>query len=428
MAINKVRGTRDLIPLSSYTKLFTHLRSHLLLHNFQEINTPTFEYEELFIKNLGVATDIVNKEMYYINHIHCLENEKKMVLRPEMTAPIMRAYLENNIQDSPWKVFQIGSTFRHERPQKGRYREFYQCSIELINAASLGYDIHLLSLLIAFFKDCIGIHFTLEINYIGNQEERKTFGHALYTYCLNHKNAFPSSIQDKLQLETILRILDSKDEEVKKILENAPSIKDFWSVDNRKEWESITTHLTILGISFIHNKNLIRGLDYYNGLIFEFTSNNLGSQNTFCGGGRYDTLSKNFNNKTIPSLGAGIGIDRLLLIMEELRNTKTEQNTLIPILLDTQDEIALSYSIKINNILTENNLKSDIFYNKNSLKSGLKKVNSEKASHCIIITEQNIKDKTITLKDMNQEYCQEIIPFNLFDNQIKNKFSRRLLS
>jgi histidyl-tRNA synthetase len=428
MAINKVRGTRDLTHFSSYIKLFTHLRSHLLLHNFQEINTPTFEYEELFIKNLGVATDIVNKEMYYVDHIHNLDNEKKMVLRPEMTAPIMRAYLENNIQDSPWKVFQIGPTFRHERPQKGRYREFYQCSIELINAASVGYDIHLLSLLIEFFKDCIGMNFTLEINYIGSHEERTAFRNALYTYCFTHKEELPLSIQDKLQLETILRILDSKEEEVKKILQNAPSIKDFWSADNRKDWESITSHLTSLGVSFVHNKNLIRGLDYYNGLIFEFTSNDLGSQNTFCGGGRYDTLSKNFNNKTIPSLGAGIGIDRLLLIMEEIQKIKIEENTFIPILIETQDAINLPYSIQINHILTKNNIKSDIFFNKNSLKSGLKKVNSEKASHCIIITEQNIKDKTITLKDMNQEYHQEIIPLDLFDSKIKDKFLPRLLA
>ncbi len=428
MAINKIRGTRDIIPFSSYIKLFTHLRSHLLLHNFQEINTPTFEYEELFIKNLGVTTDIVNKEMYYVNHLHNPGNEKKMVLRPEMTAPIMRAYLENNIQDNPWKVFQIGPTFRHERPQKGRYREFYQCSIELINAASLGYDIHLLSLLIEFFKEFIGMHFTLEINYIGTHEERTAFRHALYSYCFAHKEAFPQSIQDKLQLETILRILDSKEEQVKKIMEQAPSIEDFWSTENRKEWGSITSHLTSLDISFVHNKNLIRGLDYYNGLIFEFTSHNLGSQNSFCGGGRYDTLSKNFNNKTIPSLGAGIGIDRLLLIMEELENTHIEENTLLPILFDTQHDEALSYSIQINRILRKKNIKSDIFYNKNSLKSGLKKVNSEKALHCIIITEQNIKDKTITLKDMNEEYYQEVIPLEVFDSSLKDRFSPRLLA
>lgn len=411
MTINKIRGMRDIIPFSKYTKLYENLRSHLLLHNFEEINTPIFEYEELFLKNLGIDTDIVNKEMYYVRHMHGEAKDAKMVLRPELTASIMRAYVENKIQEMPWKVFQIGSAFRHERPQKGRYREFYTCSIELINAASIGYDVYLLYMLYNFFSYLIGDNFSIEINYICTNLERDKFRDALYDYCLMREYDFPESVRLRLHKNSILRILDSKDRQVQEVLAEAPLIENFWNSDNIAEWNKVNECLRSLNVPFIHNRNLIRGLDYYNGIIFEFVSKNLGAQNTFCGGGRYDSLSLSFIDKIIPSLGAGIGIDRLLLIIDEIakNNLINCKKFFVPIILNHFSYEFISFSLIIQNILLNCNIYSDIYFDKVSYKSGLKKANQEFASYVIMLDEDCIKQKVVIVKNMKSNYLQDII-------------------
>lgn len=409
MTINKVRGTRDLIPIDNYLSLYNIIRNHLEFNHYIEIHTPYIEYEELFTKNLGIATDIVNKEMYYISHIHQAETDQKIVLRPEITASIMRAYLEEKIETSPWKVFEIGPAFRHERPQKGRYREFFQCSIECINAKSIGYDIELLFILHSLFNNVIPNLFELEINYIGSITERTMYKEKLYNYCIANKNKFPQCIQNKLHLESILRILDSKDKEVQKILNDAPKISEFWNDISTKNWISITQGLSKLGIPFIHNEKLIRGLDYYNGLIFEFVSHNLGSQNTFCGGGRYDGLASNIDPKVnTPALGAGIGIDRLLLIMDTL-NQKILNTDIkfIAIIIETANiELGIDYSLSISKEFYNHGIKSKIYFDKISLKSGLKKANTENAYLACLITDFNIIHNKITIKEMHNEKKQ----------------------
>lgn len=415
MTIHKVRGTRDIIPFDRYLQLYKILRSHLEFNHFKEIHTPYFEYAELFTKNLGTGTDIVNKEMYFLSHIHQENTDPKMVLRPELTASIMRAFLEESIQETPWKVFEIGPAFRHERPQKGRYREFFQCSIECINAKSIGYDLELVCLLYSLFKKLIPGNFQLQINYIGTALERKSYREALYNYCLTKKILLPQSIQDKLQEETILRILDSKDTVVQNMIINAPKISDFWSSNNQKDWNIITMGLADLNISFIHNERLIRGLDYYNGLIFEFTSTTLGAQNTFCGGGRYDGLANNINEKNdTPALGAGIGIDRLLLIMEENKKTTVINNTkFIAIIIETNlPQSAYSHSLTITHYCEKNNIRSKIYFDKESLKSGLKKANIENALLACIITDTQIQNNTLIIKEMQDGKKQIELSFH----------------
>jgi histidyl-tRNA synthetase len=409
MTINKVRGTRDLIPIENYLSLYTFIRNHLKFNHYIEIHTPYIQYEELFTKNLGIATDIVNKEMYYISHIHQEETDPKIVLRPEITASIMRAYLEENIEASPWKVFEIGPAFRHERPQKGRYREFFQCSIECIDAQSIGYDIELLFVLQSLFNSLIPNLFQLEINYIGSTTERNLYKEKLYDYCIANKDKFPLSVQNKLQLESILRILDSKDQEIQKILNNAPKISQFWNDTSTKNWETITSGLSTLKIPFIHNEKLIRGLDYYNGLIFEFVSNNLGAQNTFAGGGRYDDLASNINPKiNAPALGAGIGIDRLLLIMDTLNKKIVNKDIkFVAIIIETTNfQLGIDYSLAITKEFYNNGIKSKIYFDKISLKSGLKKANMEDAYLACLITDFNIIHKKISIKEMHNEKKQ----------------------
>lgn len=427
MTIKKIRGTRDLFPLTPYTNLYNNLQLYLILHNFQEIHTPIFEFESLFTKNLGISTDIVNKEMYTVSHKHASieENKGTMVLRPELTAAMMRAYFENNIQNLPTKLFQIGPVFRHERPQKGRYREFFQCSIEIINCLSIGYDLQLLIALDNFFS----IHlkegtFQLEINFLGSITERESYKKALYNYCIKKKNYFPKQIQEKLSENSILRILENTNEEVIEILQDAPLIFEYLNQQSIDTWSTITNGLKEQNILYKHNTKLVRGLDYYNNLIFEFTSCQLGAQNAFCGGGRYDTLSLNFNNKIIPSLGAGIGLDRLLILQELIQNNKNER-FFIPILFNNLEiEKNSTCAFVIQNILVKNNIETDIYFDKTSLKSALKKAHNENAIGVIILDEASIQYNTCIVKNMSKEYHQEVIAINdQFITYIKYQFN-----
>jgi histidyl-tRNA synthetase len=421
MTIKKIKGTRDIFPLTSYTTLSHELRSYLLLHNFHEMHTPIFEFESLFSKNLGLSTDIVNKEMYHVTHKHATVEDKKegMVLRPELTASMMRAFFELNMQDNPARLFQIGPVFRHERPQKGRYREFFQCSIEIINAKSIGYDTQLLNTLYHFFKKILDSSFTLEINFLGSPEERTQFKKILYQYCMDNKIHFPEATIQNLNEQSILRILDNKDESIKHALIHAPSIFDCLHTHSIEKWDAITSQLHLLNIPYIHNSRLVRGLDYYNDLIFEFTSSALGAQNTFCGGGRYDELSYNFNQKIIPSLGAGIGIDRLLLI----QNTSSNQPLpIIPIIFDTiLNNESIACSLRIQQILYSNRIPTDIYFDKNSLKSSLKKAHGQNAPAVIIITAETIQTHQIIIKNMNGEYDQATITIENLVEYIKIK-------
>jgi histidyl-tRNA synthetase len=352
--------------------------------------------------------------------MHQDNNEKKMVLRPEMTASIMRAYLEEKIQDMPWQVFEFGSTFRHERPQKGRYREFFQCSIELIGATSIGYDLYLISLLNELFKEIFYISFNLDINYISTREEREKYKVELYHYCLKQKDKFPVVVAEKLSLDSILRILDSKDLIVKDILLNAPRISDFWNFENKKEWQVICDGLAFLDIEYNHNEHLVRGLDYYNGLVFEFSSNGLGSQNAFCGGGRYDELAQNIDEKkSICALGAGIGIDRLMLLLEEKEIFSLKNKALIAILFVDIDPILFSYAIKLKKDLVKKFNNVQIYFDKDTLKAALKKANSDQASFVCLISKEQLNNQTVILKYMDNSKEQIELNYDDIANYIE---------
>lgn len=413
MQLTKVRGTRDIIPFDPYIQLYEKLRSFLHIRDFIEIHTPHFEYEEVFIKNLGEMSDVVNKEMYYVMNKIATNEDKKVVLRPEFTASVMRAFLENGIQKAPWKVFSLGAAFRYERPQKGRFREFFQCTIECIDAKSIGYDLEFLSMLYTFFHSLLANNFSLEINHIGTLSERKAYKKALYNYCLSKKSSLASELIEKLSEENILRILDHKDVDVQQALVDAPLISLFWQNETEKEWEIITNGLDYLKIPFIHNQKLIRGLDYYNGLIFEFSSSLIGAQSAIGGGGRYDDLATNMGSKEkIYSLGAGIGIDRLLLALEATEKKHSHQPSILfiaIILLSEYNGLGYYYALEFQDQLQKEGLLVKIYFDKESIKSGLKRANAEGAFITCIISVLEIENKSITIKEMSLHGQQFII-------------------
>lgn len=388
----KVRGTKDYLNVENYNYLINSLREHFINRNFIEIKLPIIESIDLFKRTLGLSTDIISKEMYILKNIHEKSSEE-ICLRPESTTSNMRAYIENGIQKAPWKTFTYGSMFRHERPQKGRYREFTQFSIEILNGKSEFFDVEILLSLNEFFQKIKIQKYSLEINFIGSLEDRKKYEIALKNYI---KENFPTFLFEKIEEiynKNVFRLLDSKDVEIQKEMIKAPIIENFYSEETLKSWEKIKKILDLMLVKYHVNPYLFRGLDYYNNLVFEFKSDFLGAQNTFCAGGRYDGLSKIFNSKyDFPSIGASVGIERILLCMEQV-NKKNKEIAII-----SMEEEYNIYAMNVSVELSRNKILNEVFYDKNGLKSGLRKANNENYFAAIIIGENEYNAGILQIK------------------------------
>jgi histidyl-tRNA synthetase len=423
--MRKVRGTRDIIPFDGYINFFAKIREHLLLYGFIEIHTPLFEFESVFAKNLGEMSDIVSKEMYYVSHVHTSPEEEKIVLRPELTASVMRAFLENGIQKSPWKVFSCGPVFRHERPQQGRFREFFQVTIEALDAIHSAHDIELISMTFSFFQKIIPHLFRVELNYLGTTNERQAYKSALYTYCLSKKELFPEGYIEELSEKNILRILDHKNDLVKNALAEAPLLREFLQEESLSKFNFIIKALEKLDIPYTINLRLIRGLDYYTGLVFEFSSSFLGSQNAIAGGGRYDTLAQQMGSKKeIPSLGVGIGVDRVLLLLEQMqkeKNSSLQKSVGIVLEIENEKSDLLYYeAICLKKAFIEEGIYAVTYFDKISLKSAIKKANQDGVSYVVIINEKSLSSSTYILKDMKEKKEQEELSLSELIVKIKN--------
>jgi histidyl-tRNA synthetase len=399
----KIRGTRDIINTNEYEYILNVIKKRLKKHLFLEIYTPIIESLKLFSHTLGENTDILSKEIYLVSASSQSKNEEeteKICLRPEATTSIMRCFLEQNPIKNPWRVFTFGSMFRHERPQKGRYREFYQCSIEMINANSEYYDIELIYILENIFKD-LGLKsfYKLKLNFIGDINDRNAYINVLVEYLNSIKSLIPEKYHQKINNENVFKILDAKDKdpELKKNLNDIPKIIDYLSNESSEKWFKIKNLLNYFNIDYEYDSSIIRGLDYYNDIIFEFKTDLLGSQDTFCGGGRYNGLSKILGSKdNIPSIGAGIGVDRLVLMLNEKNLIKKENLNLIAII--SQDSEYLVYGMELLLRLIEEGCFSEIYADKISFKSAFRKADTDKAVAVCIIGDIEYKARAVSIK------------------------------
>src|SRR6202789_427132 len=320
--IKAPRGTRDLLPPD--TALWNHVESVVRdvfrAYNFQEIRTPIFESTELFARGVGEETDIVSKEMFTWEDRGRAESDRgqSLTLRPEATAGIVRAYIEHKLGDRGLnKLYCIGPMFRRERPQKGRYRQFYQIDAEVIGPASAGSesparDAEILEML-ATLLDRLGIkNCTLELNSVGSSAERAKFNEALRVALAPVKDRMCPDCQRRA-VTNPLRVLDCKHPEDQPIIDKLPRISQFLDEDSRKHFESVQEILRAVGVDFQITSRLVRGLDYYTRTAFEFTHGALGAQNAILGGGRYDGLSEALGGPPAPGIGFAIGEDRLVL-------------------------------------------------------------------------------------------------------------------
>jgi len=315
--IQAIRGMNDVLPDQTpvWQYLELTMRELLSAYAYSEIRFPVVEQTQLFKRSIGEVTDIVEKEMYTFED----RNGDSLSLRPEGTAGCVRAAEQHGLlYNQTQKLWYMGPMYRHERPQKGRYRQFYQMGVEAFGMPGTDIEAEILILSNDLWQRLgLGEFLALEINNLGTAEDRVTYGNALRDYLLEHKDDLDEDSQHRLE-KNVLRILDSKNPDTQEILKGAPKLPDFISEASAKDFETLQTALRDVGISYIVNFGLVRGLDYYNGLVFEWTTDKLGAQAAVCSGGRYNGLSKQLGGTDTPGVGFALGMERLVLLLEEL--------------------------------------------------------------------------------------------------------------
>ena len=408
-----VRGMRDILPGES--QLFRALENILISsanqYGYKELRTPILEDTNLFIKSIGDGTDIVEKEMYTFTDA----KKNSFTMRPEGTASCARALIEHGMNDTVNKIWYSGPFFRHERPQKGRYRQFHQFGAELIGIEGYQADYEIISLVNYIWMQ-LNISPTLKINTIGNKGDRMKYIKVLGEYFNKYKSDLSENELKQAQSNP-LRILDSKNKNIKEMIEMAPKITKYISKESILHFDNLLNTLEIKNIQYERDEKLVRGLDYYNRTVFEYIDNSLETQNTICAGGRYDSLFESLCDKKIPALGFAIGIERLL----EYTSHKIDTNKPSVFYMAVLSEKDYLYSESIANSIrkTSKNYLVSNSYNYTSLKAHLKKANKLSADYCVIIGEEEIKNKCCQIKNMDSGE-QENIRVDSIENYIKS--------
>jgi histidyl-tRNA synthetase len=365
-------------------------------YGYKEIRTPIFERTELFVRGVGESSDIVTKEMYTFLD----KAERSMTLRPEGTASVMRSVVEKRLEQLPGlhKFYYIGPMFRYERPQAGRYRQHHQFGAEALGVGKPEQDAELIDMLCEFYRR-LGIkNLTVIINSVGDEDSRAPFRKALTEYLRPHVESLSEESKTRFS-KNVLRILDSKDPNDQKLLEGAPSILNFLSEESKHHFDRLQQLLKKLGIKFVVNPKLVRGLDYYNKTVFEIVGNELGAQNSLVGGGRYDGLTAALGGPQIPSVGFATGIERLL-------QTMVSQNFTFPfpphpfIFLIPLGEESLTYCFELLSQLRHEKIPADIDLTAKKVQHGLQIANAERATYTVVIGERELETEEIELKEM----------------------------
>ena len=393
MKLRSVRGTHDIFgkEIEKYNKVIKIVSTNAKLSNFKELNTPIFEFSELFSKPLGEQSDVVLKEMYSFQD----RNSDLLTLRPEYTTPVIRAAITNNLlNELPLKIFGIGPMFRRERPQKGRYRQFNQINFEILGSDDVISDVELISIANDILNYILpNKKITLNLNSLGTKENLIEFKNKLTKYFDDKKNKLSEESREKIKSNP-LRILDSKNENDIIISNSAPSINEFHSNEIKIHYQELKNHLNSLGIKFEENNRLVRGLDYYCSTVFEFKTKDLGSQDTILGGGRYDGLVKLLGGPDISGIGWAAGVERISMLMSEEFNKNKD------IHLAVLAEDFKPHLINVIQYLRKNNI--NYYWNyKYNIKKSFSKANQDNSKFIIIIGNEESEGNFYTVKNLN---------------------------
>ena len=397
--IQKIRGAHEINPSESQTWSYLTKKITEIFESFsyQEIRLPIIESTSLFQRSVGEGTDIVNKEMFTFES----KSGKSLSLRPEGTAGCLRASIEMGLTDQgPIRLFYHGPMYRYERPQKGRNREFYQLSAEAYGFDGVNIDSEMIYMSYKIFSFLNLKDFYLEINSLGSKETQQNFSKAVKDYLIPIRDQLDPDSQARLDSNT-LRILDSKNPETQKILKNGPKIFEFLSQKSIEDFDLLRSNLDEMKIPYKVNYNLVRGLDYYNDVVYEWKSKALGSQNTFCAGGRYDSLSKNLGGRDIPAAGFSIGLDRLIISLCDQDTSKAKKRLIVIILEDNLFHAGLEIAETIRDNLEEVVVRFDGV--KSNLKSQLKKAIKENYDFAIIIGNEEINKGVYSFKNLKKD-------------------------
>ena len=393
--LKNLRGTTDLLPeqLKKWQNVENIIKEQLLRANVREIRTPIIEMTELFVRGIGEGTDVVNKEMYtFVDR-----GERSCTLRPEGTASVARAYVNNgNLSGTFNKLWYMGPMFRYERPQAGRQRQFHQLGVEFIGYESPNSDIKIISLAWDLLQKLGISELNLEINSLGDSTDRENYKISFLKWL---KNNFDDLDQDsKVRInKNPLRILDTKNPHTQKLLENAPKLNQFLSEKSLERYSFIKKKLEFLKIPFVENLKLVRGLDYYSHTAFEITSGALGSQSTVCGGGRYDDLINQMGGDKTPAIGFAIGLERLMLIAGE----GLEKGRDPDIYIINKGQLAESLALSVSRLLGNFDLITELDLSGSSFSRQFKKANKCNAKCVVVIGDEEAKKNEFSIKLFN---------------------------
>ena len=406
-----VRGMVDILPEDSFLwqQLEGVMAAVLQQYGYQEIRLPIIETTQLFSRSIGEVTDIVEKEMYTFAD----RNDESLSLRPEGTAGCVRAVVQHNLQQTVQKLWYQGPMFRYERPQKGRQRQFHQLGVEGFGVASPDLDAELILLSNALWRG-LGVQdlLTLEINSIGSPHSRALFREALVVFLSDHRDGLDDDSQRRL-VTNPLRILDSKNAATQALLADAPSLSDFIDNESRDDFAALLAMLTAAGQPYVVNKRLVRGLDYYNKTVFEWTTDALGAQGTVCGGGRYDGLVAQFGGRDTPAAGFAIGLERLVLLIKGLDTHAAPQVDIYVVTADTQSQLhALPRVEALRRALPNKVIQAHL--GGGSFKSQFKRADRSGAQYALVYGESEQASESVTLKPLRSQGEQITLP----DNQL----------
>lgn len=398
--IQPVRGTKDLFgdDIIKYNKIIEIAKANALSFNFEELQTPIFEFSEIYERNLGEASDIISKEVYKFKD----RSDNNLTLRPEFTAGIVRALVSNGElqQILPRKFFSHGPIFRYDRPQKGRQRQFHQINYEIFGDDSLYCDVEILLLAQQLLKNLnLTQKVTLNINSLGCLETKKNYTKALSDYFTLHQNNL--SIDSKKRLKSNpLRILDSKDQNDIAIINQAPIIANYFEPLALQRFEKIVNLLNKFSLKFNVNYRLVRGLDYYTSTVFEYVMEHEGAQNAVLAGGRYDNLVYDMCKKNISAIGFAAGVERLMILSENFKNQEDENRAIIvSYISENEKDIAFALTDR----LRINGFKAD-FISEGNFKKQMKRASQINAKYVIIIGENEVKNFELIVKDFDNSH------------------------
>ena len=417
MELRALKGTKDIFgdEMRKWLDVEEIIRNLCDQFGFNQIRTPMFEYTDLFARGVGDTTDIVNKEMYSFVD----KGDNHITLKPESTAAVVRAFLEHSMyaDTQPTKLYYISPTFRYERPQAGRQRQFHQFGVEMFGSDSPTADAEIIAIGHTLLKR-LGINkVELHINSLGGTECRKKYNETLKAFLHEKKEHLCPLCQERMD-KNPLRVLDCKNEACQKELKDAPTVLSTLGPECRAHFEKLQELLKAMNIPFVVDPSIVRGLDYYTKTVFEFISNDIGAQGTVCGGGRYDRLVDEIGNKHVPAVGFGAGMERLIIVRDAENNAPLAPATR-DIFIGYRGDEAMMKAFELVNELRQAGISAESDHLQRSIKAQMKYANKINARYSVIIGESELAEGKLKLKEM--ETSNEVtVPMDQFVQMFKN--------